>query len=96
MDDEAYTCELFRALPQGDALRRYVEDGYPTNHFLAAVLSNDLMESLARADDDNLDALEAYCAWLRTYAPAQCHGSAERMQAWVARGGRLGRREATD
>jgi len=76
--------ENFCALPQGGALRRYIEQGYPTNHFLTAVLQNDLMEALARADDENFNALEAYCAWLRTYAPTASHGSPDKVAAWIA------------
>jgi hypothetical protein len=87
MDDSAFSNDLFRALPQGEALRRYVEHGYPTNHFLRAVLENDLMEALARADDANFEALEAYCAWLKSHAPSACYGSPEKVSAWIeARG----------
>ncbi len=89
---EAYTCGIFAALPLADALRRYVEHGYPTTQFLTAVLENDLMEAIVRADDDNLDALEAYCAWLRTYAPSACYGSADRVRDWIAAGGLSRRR----
>ena len=89
-DPDAFDCDLYRALPQRDALRRYVEQGYPLNHFLAAVVSNDLMEAVARADDANLDALEAYVAWLRTHAPAASYGSTDKMRAWIAQRGLAG------
>lgn len=94
--EEAYTGPLFDSLPQGAALRRYIEDGYPTNHFLRAVLENDLMEALARADDANFAALEAYCAWLRTYAPAASHGTPDRVAAWIARRGLRDERQTAD
>lgn len=87
MPEAAFTGDLFAALPQGEALRRYIEDGYPTNHFLRAVLENDLMEALARADDANFEALEAYCAWLKTFAPAASYGSQDRVTAWIAHRG---------
>ncbi|MEO0729080.1 MAG: hypothetical protein AAFY64_01710 [Pseudomonadota bacterium] len=82
-DKDAFDSEVFAALPQGDALRRYIVEGYPPNHFLRAVLENDLMEALARADDANLEALEAYCAWLRTYAPSAAYGSPGRVADWI-------------
>ncbi|MEM1307052.1 MAG: hypothetical protein AAGG99_05975 [Pseudomonadota bacterium] len=94
MDDDAYAGALFDALPQGDALRRYIEQGYPTNHFLRAVLENDLMEAVARADDDNYAALDAYCAWLRTHAPTQAYGSPEKVAGWIAARGRTGGAQA--
>ena len=90
MDNSAYENDLFAALPQGDALRRYIEGGYPLNHFLEAVVSNDLMETVAHADDANLDALEAYVAWLRTFAPSAAYGSRDKVDAWVAQRGLRG------
>ena len=90
MTDDPYDNELFRCLPQADDLRLYVEEGRPMNHFLTALVENDLMECIGRADEQSLEALDAYCAWLRTYAPRACYGSAERMADWIRNRGMLG------
>ena len=82
--------DLFAALPQGTDLQRYVDEGWPLNHFLTALVENDLMECIGRADDANLAALEAYCLWLKNFAPAQCFGSKERVAAWIAQRGLKG------
>lgn len=87
---DPYDNAIFAALPQGDALRRYIEDGYPTNHFLRAVLENDLMEALARADEENFEVLDAYCAWLRSFAPAAAYGSGDKVAAWITHRGLRG------
>jgi hypothetical protein len=66
-----------------EAIDRYVENGTPTGGFLKGVLSNDLTETIIRADYDNLEALQdilAYCYW---EIPAECWGSRERVRRWV-------------
>lgn len=67
-----------------DSLIRYAERGVPTGGFLEAVLSNDLMDALRRADDRNRAALGAICRFVQTEMPADCHGSRQRFQDWVS------------
>ncbi len=86
-----YDDDLFRALPQAEDLRHYIERGRPVNHFLTAVLENDLMAAFARADAGNKAALENYLIWLKSYAPIAAYGGAENVAAWIARGGIEGR-----
>lgn len=64
-------------------LTRYVEQGIEPGSFLYAVLCNDLKDACGRADENNLANLPAYAAWIYNEAPAQCHGSPERVQAWI-------------
>jgi hypothetical protein len=78
-------------LPQGPDLRDYIERGRPTNHFLTALLENDLMTCLGRADGRNRAALDDYCMWLKSYAPGQSYGSRGKVEAWIAAGGMAGR-----
>jgi hypothetical protein len=66
-----------------EALRRYVEMRCPVGGFLTAVLSNDLMNAAGKADDGNFNALGAYCAYLYNHMPAACHGSREKVAAWL-------------
>lgn len=67
------------------ALADYIERGLKPGDFLCAVIRNDMVEARARADIGNLRALQAYAAYLYDEAPAECWGSAEKMEAWMAR-----------
>ena len=87
MSDDLFDNELFQTLPQAADLRLYIEEGRPTNHFLTALLSNDLMATLGRADAVNKAAIEDYCLWLKSFAPGACYGSREAVEAWIANGG---------
>lgn len=84
----------FRGAPIPDHLSEgldlHVLHGLPTGSFLRAVLTNDLREALARADDKALAALPAIVGWLYNEAPAGCWGSAEKADRWQHRGGCAG------
>ncbi|MCR4300672.1 MAG: hypothetical protein NUV51_03605 [Sulfuricaulis sp.] len=68
-----------------EALTRYVEQHVPTGDFLLAVLENNLSEAVGRADDENLQNLPAYVAYLYNEVPSTCHGSPEKVTAWLAK-----------
>jgi hypothetical protein len=70
-----------------EGLARYINVGCPVGGFLHAVLTNDLRDAVARADDMNLAALRHIMQWLYCQAPGGCSGSAARVQAWQAKGG---------
>lgn len=75
----------------------YIENGTPPGSFLEAVLSNDLKETFARADNTNRVRVFDFVVYLYNYAPLQCWGSRERYRAWVEHGGLNGtQKEATD
>ena len=76
------------------AMRLYIERGYRPGSFLSAVLCNDLMEAIGRADDANVRALNAYAIYLYNYAPSACYGSPDKYDAWVQAGGLVGRESA--
>jgi len=65
------------------ALNRYIEHGEPPGDFLTAVITNNLLEAVSRADDHNQVNLPAYIAYLYNEAPQGSWGSPERMQAWI-------------
>lgn len=71
-------------------MRRYIEHGIEPGSFLFAVLSNDLMGAMGKADDVNLYALPDYGRFLYNNAPANCFGSKENVIAWTHRGGLMG------
>ena len=66
-----------------DGLTRYLEDGIPPGGFLTAVIENDLMEAVGRADEENLKNLPAYAAYLYNVAPIGSYGSPKRMSEYL-------------
>ena len=61
---------------------------------MTALLSNDLMDTFGRADDDNRNAIYAYCMFLYNEAPPGCYGSPEKVRAWHRADGLYGQRRA--
>ncbi len=51
--------------------------GRPTGGFLEAVLTNDLMEAVMRADEVNRECLPAILSFVYDYVPADMWGSPE-------------------
>jgi hypothetical protein len=72
------------------AVERYVMHGISPGNFLTAVLSNDLKEAFARADDDNAAAMHGWVRFLYNYTPSNSHGSPATFRAWIERGGLVG------
>jgi len=60
--------------------------GVQPGHFLTAILSNDLAEACARADEDNQQAIYEYVFVLNNYAPREAWGSPATFEAWINRG----------
>lgn len=56
----------------------------PVGGFLTAVLSNDLRDAAARADDVNAPRLTDLVRFLFNYCPAPAWGSPEAVEAWLA------------
>lgn len=54
-----------------------------TDEFVQAVLSNNLKESFALADEINRRHLFEIVSWLYMHAPSVCWGSAEKVDSWV-------------
>jgi len=63
-------------------IKRYVEEGILPGHFLQAIISNDLFEACAKADDDSIRNLPAYVAYFYNETPMVCWGSKEKMYSW--------------
>lgn len=66
-----------------ESIDAYVATGRPTGGFLEAVLSNDLMEALGRADSGAIDNLPHIVAYVYNEAPSGCWGSRERVREWI-------------
>lgn len=63
----------------------YIEHGAPPGGFLTAVICNDFAGAAGRADDINRSALGDYATFFYNFAPSECWGSAEKMDAWLQR-----------
>ena len=66
-----------------DALERYVEHGIPPGDFLQAVLSNDLVDAVQRADANNQRALLALVQYVYNEVPSDCYGNREVIEARI-------------
>ena len=64
-------------------LTHYFIDRTRTGDFLAALLSNDLMLAVGRADDQSFAALPRLCQFLHNFAPPRSHGSRAAVDAWL-------------
>ena len=65
----------------------YVNKGVIPGDFLQAVLANDLVGAVGRADGHNLPLLPQYVRWLYSKAPVICTGSRQAIKEWAAAGG---------
>lgn len=68
----------------GDAFQRFIEEGIPTGHFLEALLSNDLAQACARADDMNQYLIFQYVRFMWNELPSSAWGSPENYKNWIA------------
>jgi hypothetical protein len=67
----------------GGAVERYFVIRIPPGGFLTALLSNDLMESFARADDENADNMRQWAMFLYNYAPQGSFRSPDAVRRWL-------------
>ena len=66
-----------------EGLDRYACYGVQTGDFLQAVLSNNLMEAIGRADVDSLAAIQPICKYVHNALPGVCHGSPEKVRSHI-------------
>jgi hypothetical protein len=68
-------------------LGRFFNQGIATGHFLDAVLSNDLVETIGRGDPPFIASacLPRLVQLIYNHAPADAWGSPERVETWRAR-----------
>ena len=66
-----------------EGLQRYIEDHVSPGKFLSAVIKNDLRGAIDMADDQNIQNLPAYVAFLYNHAPISCWGSEENFNKWL-------------
>ena len=63
-------------------LYSWILRGKIENLFMQAVICNDLEAACLYADDESLKALRNTILWMRSYAPAECFGSAQAITHW--------------
>ena len=64
-------------------LNDYARAHAPTGGFLKAVLSNDLGETVMRADPDSLQHIKDIVTYVYNDMPSACHGSPEAYKKWT-------------
>jgi hypothetical protein len=64
------------------SVRLYVEEGIPPGSFLKAVLANDFMRAVSRADSSNGELLREWAMFVYNYLPTDCWGSYEIVDGW--------------
>lgn len=69
------------------SLVEYIMTGRPVGGFLSAVLENDLIAAVNRADEKNAKALVNYIKFLWNHAPNGCFGYTGVTEYWRERGG---------
>jgi hypothetical protein len=73
-----------------ESLTQYVENGRPVGGFLRAVISNDLLSAVRRADMENDRAIVALAVYIYNQTPDRCHGSQENYMVWLGHYGLSG------
>jgi hypothetical protein len=76
-----------------EALFNYVNYGTPPSGFLRAVLCNDLVEAVGRADTENLAALKEIVQYVYWELPGLCWGNQDRLDKWMEDKSRIQFRE---
>lgn len=68
-----------------ESVLAYVNDGREPGGFLRAVMENDLVEAIRRADETNLALIPHIVAWMMTSIPAHAWGSRQNVERHLAR-----------
>ena len=66
-----------------ESLRRYADHHLETGGFLKALLSNDLTETVGRADEGNIKVLDKIIMYCYNEIPSECWGTPKRVEAWL-------------
>lgn len=68
-----------------ESIDAYVADGRPTGGFLRAVLENDLVGAVTRADAINIALLPHIVMYVANHVPTAATGNPQRVEAWIER-----------
>lgn len=67
-----------------NTLNNYVVNGWEPGSFCRAVLENNLMQALGRADIENRKSIFEICSYVYNELPSACHGSPEKVNLWLS------------
>lgn len=70
------------------AIDAYVSKGRPVGDFVHAVLTNNLINAMSHADDNNMTSLKKIVQYVYNQIPSSCWGSEEIVNSWIERGGK--------
>ncbi len=74
----------------------YAQDHVPPGGFIRAVMENNLFEAFGRADEENFAAMGEIVRYIYNHTPSNCHGSPERVRAWLESGAAMRAMENSD
>lgn len=84
----------YSKVPGSDAMRSavklYIEKGVIPGHFLQAVIANNLLDAVSRADPQNLALLPEWARFFWNEVPPDCWLSRKAMTDWHDAGGLQG------
>jgi hypothetical protein len=87
-DEEIEALERLVPWHLQEGLRHYFEQRVPTGSFLEAVLGNDLVEAIGRADPESMAGMKGLVTWLYNYTPARepyrVWGDEAAVKSWLA------------
>jgi len=66
-----------------ESIKSYVERGIPTGGFLYAVLTNNMVEALFKADMENREALYDIVSYIHNNIPGDAWGSPTKVEMWM-------------
>lgn len=77
----------YAAIPEAtrDSMMAYVEDRREPSGFLSAVICNNLINAVCKADKHNFLVIKEIAQWFYNVAPERCFGSPEKMSSWLKR-----------
>ena len=64
-------------------LDNYAKYRITTGGFLHAVLSNDLMKAMEKADEANREDMFEICQYIHNNLPVTCYGSVKAVNEWL-------------
>ena len=76
-------CQIPERMRPG--ILRWIEEGIKPGEFLSAIITNDLQETFARADDENIFRIHSYIRFFYNHTPSGCWGSIERAKEWASK-----------
>ena len=86
MDQEKIDKAIQMGVPEHTvgALERYINDRIPTGSFLNAVLCNDLVDAISKADEQNLRAIPEIVKFIYNNIPMNSWRTEEKVREWLS------------